>query len=210
MDTMPSPEMPTQSDAVKSATVPAPEVATSDYATQGEALMIAYRKSILAMRDDSLPNTEFMAAPQAYLLAQSALLSHLRSNPHAPALEPDQTRVHADVDRLRALDGNVIEQQATRIQTLESLLNQPHTADFISAVEFEAGHQRLRWDASHDAAKQPADWFWLLGYLSGKALSGFVGGDNDKALHHIISSAAVLLNWHRQEAGKSSSNSQTV
>ena len=40
--------------------------------------------------------------------------------------------------------------------------------------------------ASHDAGNLPGNWFWVLSYLAGKAL------------HHTISSAAVLLLWHRR------------
>lgn len=39
---------------------------------------------------------------------------------------------------------------------------------------------------------------WLLGYLAGKALA-----KPEKRLHHIVSSAAVLLNWFRNETGES-------
>lgn len=35
-----------------------------------------------------------------------------------------------------------------------------------------------------------------------KALAAAVKGDRDKARHHTISSAAVLLNWHEQLSGR--------
>lgn len=44
--------------------------------------------------------------------------------------------------------------------------------------------------------------FWLLGYLSGKALTAFILKGQQKGLHHIISSAASLLNWHRNATGQ--------
>ncbi len=56
-----------------------------------------------------------------------------------------------------------------------------------SASHGEAGYARAA----------AADWFWLIGYLAGKALMHALAGDRDKAKHHTISTAAALLNWHR-------------
>jgi len=89
-----------------------------------------------------------------------------------------------------------------RVKELEALLNTPELKDFIKAVPLEAAHQRERWGVEHDAGKEPEDWFWLLGYLAGKALAAFKIGDKEKALHHTISSAAVLANWHAAILGK--------
>lgn len=88
------------------------------------------------------------------------------------------------------------EQQDARIKELEAALNTPGTEDFDKAVPLEAAHQVQRWGTTHDAGKNPEDWFWLLGYLSGKALASCRSGDTTKAKHHCISSAAVLRNWH--------------
>ena len=41
-----------------------------------------------------------------------------------------------------------------------------------------------------------------FGYLAQKAVTAEVAGDTDKAKHHTISTAAALLNWHRQINGK--------
>ena len=80
-------------------------------------------------------------------------------------------------------------------------VNTPQTVDFMAAVPMEAEHQRQRWGSAHDGGKEPQDWFWLLGYLSGKALRSAISGDVEKAKHHTISSAAVLLNWHAHLTG---------
>ena len=88
------------------------------------------------------------------------------------------------------------------VNRLQTLLNSPEVNDFIAGVMIEAAHQRERWGGWHDAGKAPEDWFWLLGYLAGKALSAAKRGDQDKALHHIISSAAVLANWHISQISK--------
>lgn len=90
-----------------------------------------------------------------------------------------------------------------RVAELEALINTPRTADWLEAVCLEATHQIERWGTSHDAGKAPADWFWLLGYLGGKALAAQLAGNTEKALHHTISTGAALLNWHRAITGES-------
>lgn len=102
------------------------------------------------------------------------------------------------------------EELARENERLLALINTPHTGDFIEAVKIEAAHQQLRWGERHDAGKEASDWFWLLGYLSGKALAAFVRGDREKGLHHIISSAAALLNWHRHVTGASTGTHQGI
>jgi hypothetical protein len=114
-------------------------------------------------------------------------VKHLLADALAPSLAPLDPNERAELERLRAL------------------INTPHTADFFTAVELEAAHQVEKHGARHDAGKEPSDWFWLLGYLSGKALAAFVRGDREKGLHHIISSAAALLNWHRNVTGVNTS-----
>jgi hypothetical protein len=97
----------------------------------------------------------------------------------------------------------VAPEKNARILYLEGLISTPEIKAFLRSVKLEAAHQVERWGAAHDAGKEPADWFWLLGYLSGKALASAVKGDLDKARHHTISSAAVLLNWHEHLSGRS-------
>jgi hypothetical protein len=90
-----------------------------------------------------------------------------------------------------------------RVRELEALINTPKTDDFFEAVRLEAAHQVERWGTAHDSGKEQQDWFWLIGYLAGKVLASAIKGDHEKALHHTVSSAAVLLNWHRQLSGES-------
>lgn len=78
-------------------------------------------------------------------------------------------------------------------------LHTPELRDFVAAVEREALFQRERWGASGDAGKSDADWFWLIGYLAGKAIRP--DADADKQLHHIITTAAACLNWHAARVG---------
>lgn len=76
-------------------------------------------------------------------------------------------------------------------------LNTPEIIDFAKAVNLEAAHQRERWGTDHDEGKTDADWFWLVGYLAGKALH-----IPEKRLHHLITAAAALANWHLYTLGK--------
>ena len=110
--------------------------------------------------------------------------------PHGPCAEP-LAQAQQEVQQLRA-----------ELDRLRTLINTPQTDDFMQAVRLEAAHQQERWGAERDKGKDPSDWFWLLGYLSGKALAAFVRGDREKGLHHIVSSAAALLNWHRNVTGQ--------
>ena len=75
-------------------------------------------------------------------------------------------------------------------------INTPEIYNFIKAVELEALHQRDRWGAQSDAGKADTDWLWLIGYLAGKAIN-----KPEKALHHIITTAAACLNWHAAKTG---------
>ena len=81
-------------------------------------------------------------------------------------------------------------------ERLNALINTPELDQFLRAVHLEAIHQVERWGTAGDRAKRPADWFWLVGYLSGKALHSQIAADMDKAVHHTISTAAALYNWH--------------
>lgn len=80
-------------------------------------------------------------------------------------------------------------------------IHTPEIDEFIDAVKDEALYQRYQWGSESESGKTDADWFWLVGYLSGKALSSFLTGNLKKGLHHTISSAAALLNWHSAKIG---------
>lgn len=109
----------------------------------------------------------------------------------------DQLRYLADLAELEAAWKRVAE-----LEEQLTIINTPEIHDFIKAVPLEAQHQRGRWGTDHDSGKLPADWFWLIGYLAGKALAAHIAGNTEKALHHTISSAAALCNWHSAILGK--------
>ena len=119
---------------------------------------------------------------------------------------PDGTLSKSTAKRVTALAAASVSERARELQNevarLNAIVNTPQSNDFLRAVSTEAEHQRQRWGSSHDAGKTPADWFWLVGYLAGKALHAHAAGDAAKAEHHIITTAAALANWHLAAFGK--------
>jgi hypothetical protein len=103
-----------------------------------------------------------------------------------------------------------------RVRELEALINTPEVDDFDKALPLEAVHQVQRWGTKHDEGKEPEDWFWVLSHLASRALSHWkeylrlkaiqddgcevsatgLAYHREKALHHCVTSAAVMRNWH--------------
>ena len=98
-------------------------------------------------------------------------------------LREDNARLRAEVDRLK------------------SVLGTPEVEDFLKAVEREAAYQREHWGKGHDEVKSHANWYWLLGWLGGKAvMDPHEPGDErtprERRLHRIVTVAAVAFHWH--------------
>lgn len=89
-----------------------------------------------------------------------------------------------------------IEELEKRLLEAQAVYDGPLVDEWVDGVRKEAAHQVVRWGTEHDEGKDPEAWFWLLGRLAGKAVDAARRGDLAKALHHTISSGAVLLNWH--------------
>lgn len=87
----------------------------------------------------------------------------------------------------------------------ERLLNSPELHDFARGVVQEAAHQRQRWGTAKDADKSPADWVFLVGHLATRSMMYLQAGNVDKALHHTITTAAALANWHSNISGADTS-----
>ena len=100
-----------------------------------------------------------------------------------------------EADRIADMARTIDHLDAENARLLE-LINRPTVDDFARGVRLEAAHQRERWGPEHDEGKTPFDWFWLVGYLAQKAATAAVAGDYEKALHHTISTAGALANWH--------------
>lgn len=114
----------------------------------------------------------------------------------------------ADIEMLERVARDLGDQLTTarqEVERLTRLINTPRTDEFFGAVRMEAAHQIKRWGAEHDAGKRPEDWVTLFIYLLGKAASAHFDGDNAKLEHHVITSAAVALNWWRHLTGVNTS-----
>lgn len=98
---------------------------------------------------------------------------------------------------------DLLEDFREEIETaVQDRLDTPEMLDFIRAVKIEAEHQRGRWKST-DPMKSPADWFWLIGWLGGKAVHDPHEADDDRTekerrLHRIITVAAAAYNWHER------------
>ncbi len=88
------------------------------------------------------------------------------------------------------------------LNRLRQLIDSPQTTDFFESVRLEAAYQVERWGAEHDAGKRSEDWVTLVVYLLGKASKAHFDGDSGKLTHHVITLAAVALNWHRNITGE--------
>lgn len=88
-----------------------------------------------------------------------------------------------------------VAEPVAELERLRSLIGRPYVGAWVDEILIEAAHQRDRWGADQDHGKAPEDWFWLVGYLAGKALAAHKSGDSDKARHHTVSTAAVLAHW---------------
>lgn len=83
------------------------------------------------------------------------------------------------------------------VARLRKILDTPAIEPFAEAAALEAKHQIYRWGDEHDATKTAWDWYWTLGFLGGKAAHCALARDWEKALHHTVTAAAMLANWHR-------------
>lgn len=102
-------------------------------------------------------------------------------------------------DEVEVLEGNLLPRVVEALKgaaRVDALINTPEVEQFLRGTHLEAVHQVERWGEASDRGKRQADWFWLVGYLAGKALHSSIAGNVEKAKHHCISTAAALYNWH--------------
>ena len=111
--------------------------------------------------------------------------------------------------------------KARECDRLHTLINTPELVAFPEAVHLEAIHQEERWGRKDRETKAAIDWFWLVGYLAGRALehdkeaerlahmaaaedsdagrafyAKHIALHREKAVHHTITTAAALNHWH--------------
>ena len=121
----------------------------------------------------------------------------LFDEPTRPEVRIERIAAALEATGLTLVEEGRVEALEKEVSKLKERLNSPEVNDFMAGAILEAGHQIERWGDDHDKDKVPADWFWTLGYLGGKALRAHQDGNIEKLKHHTITSAALLANWHR-------------
>ncbi|MDY1046619.1 hypothetical protein SOM55_07385 [Pseudomonas coleopterorum] len=173
-----------------------------------EAELLKQRDALLAAQNAAI---EGLPEPVGYVGAMN--LRNLAIMPGRCSVEMENVPFRKDAVELVRLDAitplfarlqHERDDLQQRLAEAEKLLNSPELHDFAKGVVNEAAHQRGRWASDHDSGKSPADWFWLIGYLAQKAMTAQMAGNTDKALHHCISTAAALNNWHAAISGANS------
>ena len=91
-----------------------------------------------------------------------------------------------------------VDELEAEYKRLKELINCPEIVDFRHGLCIEAAHQKERWGEEHDQKKSFSDWFMVLNFLLGKLAKAYWDNDMDKVKHHIITSAAVLANFHKE------------
>ena len=129
------------------------------------------------------------------LVAERDLAAMTKERDEVKQCASDAFAAWKEADRHRESIKAALAAMQRRAEEAEALINTPEIHDFAKAVTLEAAHQRKRWAADGDDGKTNADWFWLIGYLAGKALHN-PGDDSDKRLHRVITVAAAACNWH--------------
>lgn len=116
--------------------------------------------------------------------------------------------------RRRPVDAEFSDDLEASLRAAGFDVDSPAVENFIGGVIREAAHQRARWGDAHDRSKSAENWFWLVGYLAGKALRAAIAGDREKSLHHTISAAAALSQWHaailRDDSGRGIGNDADI
>ena len=115
-----------------------------------------------------------------------------RLNELCEQLDQEPTEAARQLREVRAAVNALVEER----DRLKALMSNSQTERFLEATRTEIAHQLQHWSAIHDRAKEPQAWFWLTRYLADRALRAHNDGALALALHHTISSAAALANWH--------------
>lgn len=159
--------------------------------TAGEILhtnIVSAIEAELGRQGDEMPEVESVGEPDGNRLA---LAGTFDLDGLANAM---QNLLLLEMHSLNHAYGEIMLQ----VEELRQERDNPGVLNFLSDAQKEAWHQRERWGEEHDAGKTDLDWFWTLGFLSQKAAQAAILEDYDKALHHTISSAAMLANWHER------------
>ncbi|MFM0226167.1 hypothetical protein [Paraburkholderia dipogonis] len=100
-------------------------------------------------------------------------------------------------------------QLEARVAELNAIIHTPESGEFLKGVSIEAEYQRqLHGIDATEARFDWHQWFWVTGYLLGKALAACKSGEGDreKAKHHLVTTAALINNWHNTLTGRAAAS----
>lgn len=148
-----------------------------------------------AAHDEAIPVSDQPEGYARLLDLADRLIANGDKAPHVSASECHE--ISAGIGDLCREVGSL----RAEIARLLAIVNIPQVDEIFASVRIEAAHQIQRWGVEHDAGKRPENWVTLVVYLLGKASKAHFDGDEHKLHHHVVTLAAVALNWHRNITG---------
>ncbi|WP_186042804.1 hypothetical protein [Burkholderia gladioli] len=91
------------------------------------------------------------------------------------------------------------------VERLLAISHTPHNDEFYQGVSIEEEYQRQLHGVDDTDARFDWDQYsWVARYLLNKALMACISGEGngEKAKHHLVTTAALLKNWHNVLTGK--------
>jgi hypothetical protein len=106
------------------------------------------------------------------------------------------TNERREATRQAEFNLNLAQSYKVELDALKAKINTPELLDFMAGILLESAHARERW-AEEDKHKSHLEWYGTVGLLLGKAISAACNRETDKLLHHLITAAGAIANWHR-------------
>ncbi|MCQ0031504.1 hypothetical protein [Burkholderia glumae] len=127
-----------------------------------------------------------------------------------PAL-PHGQYDHFSASQMQQYAGLARANEQSEVERLLAIIRTPHNDEFYQGVSIEEEYQRQLHGV--DLTDGRFDWtqyFWVAGYLLNKALAACISGEGngEKAKHHLVTTAALLKNWHNALTGKPAASVQ--
>lgn len=153
------------------------------------------------MFDPQLATPLGLGSKSAGVLAEILGAAHAAAgyNGSAHAYADEIECLKHDLERAQAIGAA----EATEVGRLFAIINTPESDDFLKGVSIEAEFQRQKHgEHEGDVADYHQNFYWVAAHLLGKALWSLVRGNADKGRHHLVTSAALIFNWHNAISGK--------
>lgn len=100
-------------------------------------------------------------------------------------------------------DRSLLQSWFDEVARLRAVIETPENDDFIVGVSIEAEYQCRKHGVDNGlAARNWTQWLWVAGYLLNKAVAACQRDDTEKGKHHLVTTAALLKNWHNVLIGQ--------